>query len=333
MAEEITGWKRKEVIGKSYMEILKITDEQGAKNLGKISCPVDKAYRTKRLVIFSNHVCLTSKQGKRIPVAEIVTPILDKNSKVIKVAVVFRDVTREEAIDKMKTEFAGTVSHQLRTPISAIKWYLDMLLSEDIGKLSIKQKDFLKSVYVSNERMVALINDFLSVSRIEAEKMRIEVKQKISVGKAIEDVIIELNTLIKKKKVDFQYNKPKKSLPLIIADRNLLKQLISNLISNAVKYTPEKKRARVDIKKTDNNLLLIIADQGVGIPENQQKRVFSKFFRGSNVIKMETEGTGLGLYIAKSIVTLLNGKIWFKSTEGKGTTFYVSLPINNKNYA
>ena len=237
---------------------------------------------------------------------------------------VLTDITREKELDRLKTEFVSVTSHQLRTPLSAIKWIIELMLHEGAGPLTAEQKEFLTQASDSNERMIALIADLLNISRIEAGRLAlspVEVDLSVLTG----HVLREFLEKIKEKKLALSTRFYKEARP-VVADPKYLHQVLSNLISNAVKYTRPGGRITIAVRSEKGEVVWSISDTGMGIPRAQQDRVFQKFFRGDNVIREETEGTGLGLYVAKSLTEAMGGRIWFTSTEGKGTAFFFALP-------
>lgn len=239
---------------------------------------------------------------------------------------IFHDVTRDKLVERMKTEFVSISAHQLRTPLSAIKWTLRMVLDGDVGELSGEQKDLLEKTYVSNERMIGLINDLLNVSRIEEGRFLYKQDQG-QLEDVVNSVIGSSQELLKMKKISLGVDMPKEKLPKVNIDKEKLELAVQNLLENAVKYTPEGGSIHISLEKLETEIIFKIKDTGVGIPEHQHERIFTKFFRGDNVIKLETEGSGLGLYTTRNIIDAHRGKIWFDSKEGQGTTFYFSLPI------
>jgi signal transduction histidine kinase len=246
--------------------------------------------------------------------------------KIVGAVEVFRDITKEKEIDKAKTEFVSLASHQLRTPLSTVSWYSEMLLAGDAGEVTPDQKKYLEEIYRGNQRMVDLVNTLLDVSRIEMGTFMVEPKP-TDIVKLAKSVIDEQKLQISEKKLKFSSSFGN-YIPLVRVDPKLLRMVIQNLLSNAIKYSPDGGKIEVAIFMEDKkNVLLTVADAGYGIPKNQQDRIFTKLFRADNVIGKDTEGTGLGLYIAKSIVEQAKGKISFDSIENKGTTFYVTLPI------
>lgn len=257
---------------------------------------------------------------------EISTTPLARGQKVLGNLVIAHDVTREKMIERMKTEFVSLVAHQLRTPLSAIKWTLKILLDKELGEITAEQQDFLQKTYLSNERMISLINDLLNVARIEEGRYLYKTTL-TSLEQITKSVIESRKGEINRRKLKFKFDKPKSSLPLISADVEKITLIIQNLLDNAVKYTTEGGEVVISLRLGKGAVEFSIKDSGVGIPRDQQNRVFTKFFRGANVIRLETEGSGLGLFIVKNIVEAHGGKIWFESKEGQGSTFYFTLPV------
>lgn len=240
--------------------------------------------------------------------------------------VTLHDITREKMIEAMKSEFVSISAHQLRTPLSAIKWTMKMMLDGDVGVMTKEQVEFLEKIYKSNERMIALINDLLDVTRIEEGKYLYKLSL-IDMDEVVQSAVDIYKEEAKKRKIDFDFKKTEKKLPKINVDAQRIRLVIQNLMENAIRYTKPEGKIVISLKGDKNGIEFSVKDDGVGIPENQQGRIFSKFFRGANVIRMETEGSGLGLFITKNIVDAHGGKISFKSKEGQGTTFSFSLPF------
>ena len=254
------------------------------------------------------------------------------------------DVSKHREIDQAKTDFVSLASHQLRTPLSIIKWYIDYLVSGDAGGLNDEQTRYLKEVYKSNERLIELVNALLDVSRIDLGTFSIEPEPTDIVERA-ESALARFAREITAKKIVLEKNYD--VFPSVNLDPRLTKIVFENIISNAVKYTPEKGKIRIDIKRTDDNIFIKVADTGCGIPREQQPKVFSKFFRADNVKKIEAAGTGLGLYIVRAIVRKSGGKIWFESPgmdlflegektaagagkaggSGGGAAFFITIPL------
>ncbi len=325
-ASDLLEYDVDEIIGSNLEDIIKLKNiKLTGENKG--FNPITEAMKQGK-VFFTGvgEFAVVSKKKKQIPVSITATPLKDMQDGVHGGVVVIKDVTKEQEIDKMKSEFVSVASHQLRTPLSASKWFLEMLMDEEAGKINKEQAEYLDHTYRSNERMIALVNDLLNVSRIESGTIAIEPIDTDLAG-MINSVIFELTPKIKEKRIKTVFEKPKAGLPVIKVDPKLIRQVFQNLLSNAVKYTKDKGTVGVRASQDKRYLRFEVFDTGVGIPKSQQPKVFKKFFRADNVITMQTEGTGLGLYVAKSVVDASGGKIWFKSEEGRGTSFFFTLPL------
>jgi len=322
IAADISGYSIKEALGQPYDKILKFVFEKDSKTNDKF---ISQAIATGQIKEMGNHTVLIKKDGTKIPVADSAAPLMNKNKQVIGCVIVFRDITRERQIDRMKTEFISLASHQLRTPLSAMKWFLEMLLNGDAGELTTEQKEYITNVDQSNERMIALVNALLNISRIESGRIIIE-SQPTDLPKLIEEIVTEIKPKIDQKKqiLTIDINK---NIPLVNLDPKLVRHIYLNLLTNANKYTPEAGKISLNISFNRETIVSQVTDSGLGIPIKEQKKVFAKFFRGENIVKTETDGTGLGLYLAKLITNASGGKIWFESVENKGTTFWFTLPL------
>jgi len=276
---------------------------------------------------FTNHAAnfYVRSDNTKFPAAITTSPI-NTNGEIVGAIITFRDITREKDIDRMKTEFISLASHQLRTPLSAIRWFLEMLLNGDAGKLNEEQARFLKNVNDSTMRMIALVNDLLNISRIESGRIIIDPKP-TNLGDLLQEILKETKPKYEARRQRIIVSIHPK-LPKINIDPDLIRAVFVNLINNSIKYTPEGDEITIIISIKDDMVITQVTDGGYGIPQKEQHRVFQKFYRGSNIVKKVLDGTGLGLYLVKSIIESSNGKIWFKSKEGQGTTFWFSLPLS-----
>lgn len=238
---------------------------------------------------------------------------------------IFYDLTQEKMIDELKSEFISIAAHQLRTPLTAIKWSLKMVLSNETKKLDQQQKELLEQGYESNEKVIKLVNDMLNVSRIEQGRLDYSFDHH-DIQDIVDSVTSDLEQEIKSKKIDFNYHRPQK-LPKIYMDKEKMNLVMQNLLENAIKFTPEKGKVSLRIKASKQKVTVKVKDNGVGIPKKNQDELFTKFFQAENVRKMKMEGTGLGLFIVKNIVDKHEGDIECNSEEGKGTEFIVTLPL------
>lgn len=230
-------------------------------------------------------------------------------------------------LDKAKSEFISIASHQLRTPLTAIKGYISMLLEGSYGEFPEKAKRPVESVYKSNERLIKLVNDLLNISRIESGKIEINLK-KSSIEEIIESVIEELKIEAEKKKIYLKFEK--EELPKIKIDSEKIRNVILNIIDNAIRYT-DKGGVTVKAYKTDDKIQIVISDTGAGMTKEELGKIFESFSRAGAGSKFYTEGAGLGLYVAKKFIELHGGKIWAVSPGiGKGSTFYIELPLGQE---
>ena len=228
-------------------------------------------------------------------------------------------------LNKMKSEFMSVASHQLRTPLSAMKWEIELLLSKLNEGLSLRQKEIINKIGDSNDKMIRLVNDLLDVIRLEQGRFAL-VNEDLDIAKLVGEVVEEVMPLAKAANVKIKVMAESGNFK-IKGDRKRVKMAIENLVSNAVKYSINGGNIEIKVAPSGDNLVVSVKDDGVGIPGGQQDHVFEKFFRSDNITRYQTEGTGLGLYIAKNIIEQSGGKIWFKSRENSGSIFCFSLPI------
>ncbi|MEK9209263.1 MAG: GAF domain-containing sensor histidine kinase [Patescibacteria group bacterium] len=232
-----------------------------------------------------------------------------------------------KALDKIKSEFIFLAAHQLRTPLSATKWAMKMLIEGELGELNQKQKEFLENGYKSNERMVTLVNDLLNVASIEEGKFGYSFVL-ADFGEIISEAIEEQSLLIQKKNIEVNFQKSAGSFPKIKIDRQKMKLAIGNLLENAINYSRTGGSVGITLRRRGSfSVEVAIKDNGIGIPKEHLPRLFSKFFRAKNAIQIQPEGSGLGLFIAKNIIEKHGGEIRIESEEGKGTTVYFTLPL------
>lgn len=237
------------------------------------------------------------------------------------------DVTREKELERAKDEFISVASHQLRTPLGGIRWNLELML-EQAPSLSKDVHERLEEAYRSTLRMTNLVNDLLDVARIEQGHKA--VLQEVEIAEIVQSEVAEMWPLVKKHRLKLEVNGLKNKY-VVMVDLRRFREVIQNLLSNSVKYTLPGGKVIVAIEANSKETIVSVADTGLGIPEEDQAKIFSKFFRAHNVLKTETEGNGLGLFVVKSYVESWGGKLWFSSELGKGTTFYLSIPARQSN--
>ncbi len=331
-AEKLVGYTMNEAIGKDYSQIFKFALEDGT----DYPSVIKNVMETGQVQQSSQDVLLINKNGSKIPVTDSAAPIKNERGETFGCVVVLRDVTEEREINRIKTEFVSVASHELRTPLSTINWYIELVLTES-GPLSEEQRNYLQEAYIGGQNMVKLVNSLLNVARIESNTFMVE-PAPVNVVEIVQEVLNELKPRIEDKHLHVTVDN--QQIPVILLDPNLTNIIIHNLVVNAIKYTLANGSIAISLKivkqkefvtnyQVDTDSLLIqISDTGMGIPKNQQSKIFTKMFRADNVRKADTEGTGLGLYMIKSLIERNNGKIWFASEENKGTTFFVVLPLS-----
>ena len=279
-------------------------------------------------VLFNEEEVAITFANQELTFKVITAEVVDNRNEYLGVMKIFYNLTREKMIDKLKSDFISIAAHQLRTPLSAVKWIIKMVLDGDVGKINKEQKKILFKGYQSNERIISLVNDMLNVSRIEEGRFGYEFKEE-NFEDVLNVVVESLENQINERHIKYILNKPEK-LPKIYFDKKKMDLVLQNLLENAVKYTPEFGKIEVSLELGDEFLKVKIKDNGVGIPEKDQEKLFSKFFRADNVMRMQTEGSGLGLFIVKNVIRKHGGEITFDSKEGMGTEFVFTIPIKQE---
>ena len=269
---------------------------------------------------------LTQKYPEHRELALFSSPVLTSDGEHLGRLFAFRDVTREREVDRMKTEFVSLVSHELRTPLTSIKGYVDLLMEGEVGPLSDDQREFLGIVVSNAERLVALINDLLDISRIEAGRVELQ-RLPVDFSRVVSGVLTSLRPQIEAKGQRIEIAVPP-ALPPIDGDLDRLIQILTNLVANAHKYTPAGGTITIAARATPGTLQFSVADDGIGMTDEEQAQLFTKFFRARNRTTQEVGGTGLGLTITRSLVELHGGDITVTSTPDTGTTFSVTLPTS-----
>ena len=230
--------------------------------------------------------------------------------------------------NKMKTEFVSIASHQLKTPISEMRWEMELLKSKYSSGLSEKQLEIINEVAHSGEKMGRLVNDLLDTARIDQGSLALA-KDNINLRDMIDELVQSQKALANASNVELVVSFDEGDFN-IVADKRRISVVLDNLISNAIKYIGKSGMVEIILERKDDLVQVCIRDNGVGIPRSEQARIGEKFFRSNNPIKNKTYGTGLGLYIAKNIVEQSGGSLWFKSIENVGSEFYFTLPISKK---
>lgn len=323
-ATKITGFTREEIIGK----------QAGSKELwgGQMSISFyQKLWQTIKAEKqqFRGEVTNRRKNGELYTAEVSISPVLDEASGEIKFFVAMeRDISVSKQAEQAKIEFLSLASHQLRTPLAAINWHCELLATENAANLTQVQQEHLTEIQTAAERMTNLVNLLLNVSRIDMGTMPNN-PEPISITELLAEILADLKLVIARKNTKIEQVLIPANLS-IKCDRNLLSSLLHNLISNAVKYTPQAGKVKISCQLTADKqkLLVEVSDNGYGIPNKQQGLIFNKSFRADNIRKLETDGSGLGLYLVKKIIDSLGGEISFSSILNQGTQFKLEIPLS-----
>jgi two-component system, OmpR family, sensor histidine kinase VicK len=322
VALDLLGYSETELLNSWYPKAIAATDGRG-NSVDVMDRPISEAFFTGQPV--SSKIYYRRKDGLELPLASTVSPIL-LDGKPIGAIEVFRDISLEMAVDKMKSEFIGLASHQLRTPLSAISVYAHLLQDGYAGPLNDQQMDYVATTVNATSRMQALINALLNISRIESGQLAFN-PELLWLPDIIKDVLSDQLQAIKEKKLRIIKRLPRKKV-LVTTDCLMAKEVLANLLANAVQYTPTGGSITVAVKMAASEIVASITDTGIGIPASKRSRLFSPFYRAENALEYFHAGTGLGLYLVKLLVQVLGGRVWFTSKEGHGSTFFVAFPID-----
>jgi len=313
-AEKITGYSISEMLGGRPS----LWGNQMGKEFYKKMWHVIKEKKN----TFIGEVNNKRKNGQEYFAEIHISPILDENNNIKFFVGVERDITEEKKMDQTKNEFVSIASHQLRTPMTGIKWVIERFLKTE--NLTAKGKEYLEDIHVSMERLSMLVNDLLNFSRIEEKTIKVSVT-KFDLNDFVKNNLKEWAALFEKKKIENEFmNFPGDSM--IETDINILGNILQCLVSNAIEYTPENGKVGIFVRKKEKTYVIEVNDTGIGIPKSEQDKMFKKFIRASNAKLVKPDGTGIGLYIAKQSAALLGGEVYFESEENVGSTFYVELP-------
>lgn len=321
-ALDILDFNRKDLLGKWFpREVVALKEDNSL--IDPLDRPAVKVFLTGRAI--SEGLYYRKKDGNKIPVYLTASPIFLRG-KPVGVIEVFRDISKDIQSDRLKTEFISLASHQLRTPLSTINLYAHMLKDGYSGKLTKGQTDLLKVVLSASSRMNYLINTLLNITRVEGGNISITSKP-TDLDELLNELLTGFKPRIADKKITLEI-KIGSVVPIVTTDRVIVGEILNNLISNSIKYTPDKGKISVALYKKGNNVEFNVKDNGYGIPKDSQDNIFTKFFRASNITSHDVTGTGLGLYFTKLLADKVNGEVWFKSKENSGSSFFFTVPIS-----
>lgn len=318
-AERITGYSGPEMIGKRPSLWGGKMDSAFYKKMWK-TIKYDKT-------TFQGEVKNRRKNGQEYFADLYISPILGTDGNVNFFVGIERDLTREKEIEKLRIDFLSLVSHQLRTPLSGTKWLIETIKRGVIGKMTKKQDEYLDQIYQINERMIKLVFDMLSVLRLESEEAVVK-KETVPVSDLYEELNITMGPAAKSREVILRNRVKNHKAVVVETDLTMLRSILECFISNAINYSMPSQEITLDLKEESTGVVFSVQDSGIGIPKEEQKRIFERFYRGSNAKIFKPEGTGLGLYVASMLAEKIRATLSFESEEGKGSTFYLRIPKN-----
>lgn len=322
-AELVTGYSLNEVKSQYIEERIQLYD-------GDVKIVIDD-YSPKHApgfegVVFDKKgLTLKGKDGKTVVVDAISSQITEAESINLGCVLMLHDVTKEKALEDMKLDFVSLAAHELRTPLTAITGYLSVFISENEKELNLDQLTMVTRASIASQQLVGLVENLLNVSQIERGSVTLQVGP-LQWPDTIRMIVADLQSRAKDKSITLLFDEPSQEVPDVYADKLRITEVVNNLIANAINYTEQNGTVTVWIEQKDDELLTYVKDTGVGIPKEALPNLFKKFFRVSGALEHGSKGTGLGLYISKSIIEMHHGKIWVESELGKGSTFIFSLP-------
>ncbi len=318
----VLGVNQKDLLGQSISTNLKLTTVDKDELLKEQDIVI---YRSISHRSIDDETYKITRPDNSVLYAQMTASPLVVSGEVYGAVVVVRDVTQEVVVDQAKSEFVSIASHQLRTPLSTINWYLEMVLAGDFGDLNGEQSEFITEAYDAGKRMGDLINALLNASRLDVGVVAVDPTDNTDIRDILKGVVVDLEAKLVSKNIGVKVNIDE-SVKATSLDIRIMEIIFLNLLTNAVKYSPENSTVQVNAVTRDSNIYIAVVDRGYGIPLNVQDKIFTKMFRADNAIEHEPDGNGLGLYIIKTILNTIGGSINFVSKEGEGTTFTVIIP-------
>lgn len=319
----LLGLERAEIEGKKISEVMGVSNKEGD-IADLLYCPI--SLDGKKAVPFSQKAVKITT-AKKISYADLISNPVDSPSGInIACVLTLRDVTGGKEVDDMKTDFVSMAAHELRTPLTTLKGYISVFAPEVEKILNPDQKMLLQNITKSSDQLMALVENLLNVSRIDRGVITLSM-ERVDWPKLVESTVNDFMDRAKEKQIELKFTAPNKTIPPTSVDKSKIIEVLSNLITNAIKYTDPQGRISVTIEVNGQEVITHVSDSGHGISKDLLPYLFSKFFRVQGKLEYATKGTGLGLYITKSLIDLHHGKIWVESEIGKGSTFSFSLPL------
>ncbi len=321
--ERLTGWKREEVIGKRCFDILQASDRDGT--VCALKCPLVKAIQSSESY-FELSGTIRTKSGRKLDVAMTYSIVRSPNGEPRNAVVSLRDVSRLREIENLRATLLSTISHELQTPVSIIKGYASTLAQSDAGWDQESLRQGMEIIEEESDRLTKLIGNLVTASRIEAGGMELDrspVEFPLLVGKVVRKLQVQAPS--HKFEIKFPAD-----FPPVLADPEKMEEVLLNLLDNAIKYSPEGGLITVEGQASEDEIMITVADQGIGIPQSEQEKVFDRFFQVKNRTLKQPRGVGLGLFICQAIIQAHGGKIKVESELGKGSKFTFTLPLGEE---
>jgi PAS domain S-box-containing protein len=328
--EEMTGWSAEEALGQPCSRMLALKDRQG-KDICEATCPLPQLQAEEHLYVEGD---IKRPDGSVITVGITYSPLYDKEGRLVSIIANARDITRFREAEEMKSTFVSVISHELKSPVSIIKGYADTLRREDAQWDTDTLRQGLTVIAEESDRLNRLIDNLLDASRLQASAFKLELSY-LQVDKLAEKVMEEFQTQSGEHMFTLDFPPDPSTVsaatsghrfPAVRGDIERLRQVLTNLLSNAIKYSPRGGLIRTGGWADDHWVYVYVADEGIGIPQSEQERIFERFYRAESPLSRRTEGAGLGLYLCKEVVEAHGGKIWVQSEPGKGAKFIFKLP-------
>lgn len=335
-AATLTGWSIEDAMNIDWRSVVKLIDDKGVPYEENRN-PFIRVL-TSETSLRDNEALLMSRSGKQLPVTIGVTPLRNKDQKIYGAVAIMRDVTHERKAERQRSEFISTASHEMRTPVAAIEGYLSLAMNDKVCSIDDKARQYLDKAHLATEHLGQLFQDLLNSAKAEDGRL------------SSRPVALELGEFMEQLSNDLKFVADKKGLLMefvigsnsqidatadgrnvvrpyyyVTADPDRLREVVTNLFDNAVKYT-DKGKVSLGITGDENIVQIYVRDTGAGIPADDIPHLFQKFYRVDNSATRTIGGTGLGLYIARKMIELYQGRIWVESTAGKGSTFFINLP-------
>lgn len=329
-SEDITGWPEDEAVGIHYQQVMPLEDEKGNRLEGQKN-PFHQAIMSKQRVKRKD-VVIINRHQKKLNLALTVAPIFASANNVTGAVAVFSDISNEKQSARQRDEFISTASHEMRTPVAAIEGFLALAMNPKVSNIDENAQKYIQKAYDSTQHLGKLFRDLLSITKLEDGRIKNN-PEPFELGKTIKAAVDELQFKAEQKSLDLKLKSSQSAgdqkgiMPLyyVNADPERVREVFVNLVDNAIKFTPQGE-VNITIEGDEREVTVGVHDQGVGIPEDEVKHLFQKFYRVDNSKTREIGGTGLGLYLSRTIIEMYGGRIWVESEEGKGSSFYFTLP-------